>query len=62
MGSESPSAFAMRVYPELAGRATPADRMQQLLDLYAPCDEDGERHPGDGVIDRATFLALLEMA
>lgn len=41
---------------------TPAGRMECMLDLYAPKDEDGIRQPGDGMISLAEFERLMSYA
>ncbi len=40
---------------------SPAVRLEQLWDLYAPKDEDGVRHPEYGVISKDDFMKLLEL-
>jgi hypothetical protein len=39
---------------------SPASRYETIMDWYAPIDEDGVRHPGDGFITREQALELLQ--
>lgn len=56
----------MKVFPTNLFAMSWAGRFEQLIDLYAPrkLDENGEptgeRCPGEGIITREQFLALLD--
>ena len=51
--------MTMRTFPSPLPQSL-AGRWELLLDLYAPMDEEGVRHPEAGVISRENFLELAD--